>query len=118
MAKKSADAKLYTKSELLEKIEDRDSEFFSQIYYDNSEILNKTKIVWDLNYGEGNDWYVTLYFPDESMYVLLEGTYSSYDSSSFGRIHLAMPFEFKETRYRPISIAEFRDMKIDDIQKL
>ena len=111
---------IYTREELIEKVKKNDYEFFKEIYedyYDDDSDIpeNDHKEVWYLNWGDGNDIFVALEFPNENLTVLLEGTYSSHDSTYWEKVTIGVPFEFKETRYRSATIADFRDMKIEEL---
>jgi hypothetical protein len=113
--------KKLSKIELIEKINQKDTEWFSDLYVEygwtrnQPDDINKFKKVWELNWGDGNDHYIALDFYEENLVILLEGTYSSYDSSNFDSVSIAVPFEFKETRYRKAELADIREMKIDEI---
>ena len=111
---------IYTRQQLIEKIKQKDVEFFQNGYFrydlDKSvDFENKFEVVWDLNWGDGNEWLVALKFINEDLTILLEGYYSSHDSSEFSKVSLSVPFEFKETRYRSATPDEIRDMRIDEI---
>ena len=107
---------ILTREELIEKIKQNDTDFFKQFYYEDvEEVENKWENVWELNWGDGNDLFVALNFPNENLTVLLEGTYSSHDSPYWDRVSIGVEFEFKENRYRSATKADLRDMKIDEL---
>jgi hypothetical protein len=113
---------IYTKEQIVEKINKNEIEFFENVYHDwgwedtdYEPCENKTKHVWELNWGDGNEIYVAIEFVEEKITFLLEGTYSSHDSTYWDKVSFGIPFEFKETRYRAATIADIRDMKIEDV---
>jgi len=108
----------FTRQELIEKIKKNDTEFFEQFYndyFEEEEVENKYETIWELNWGDGNDLYVAIEFPEEKLTVLMEGTYSSHDSNYWHNVSFGVPYEFKETRYKSATIADIRDMKIDEV---
>jgi hypothetical protein len=113
---------IYTKEKLVEMIKKNDVDFFKNVYEDYGwedtdyePCENKTKELWYLNWGDGNDIYVAIEFVNEKVTFLLEGTYSSHDSTHWDKVSFGIPFEFKETRYRAATIADIRDMKIEEV---
>ena len=56
--------------------------------------------VFEQNWGDGNEWYKTFHFPNWGFYVSIEGTYSSYEESSWNSIYYSEPYEHTETRYK------------------
>lgn len=56
--------------------------------------------VYDENHGDGREWEIVFEFPQIQSYVKLEGTYSSYDSTSWDRIYYSEPYTYSEIRYR------------------
>ena len=93
-----------TEKEILEKIEKKDTEYFANIYDNQRQNIS---VVYDQNYGDGNDYIVCLHFELLNIYVLLIGTYSSWDSTEWVSASIAEPFEHIETRYKPISIKKY-----------
>jgi hypothetical protein len=75
----------------------------------------KLKKLWEINWGDGNDWNVAFKIVDFDINILLEGWYSSHGDSEFNKVSIGIPFEFKETRYRAAALSDLRDMKIDEI---
>ncbi len=90
--------------EILEAINSKDIDYFKDIYYNGDPNVS---VVYDQNYGDGNDYIVCLYFKLLKIYVLLLGTYSSWDDSHWSSVSLAEPFEHIETRYKPISVKKY-----------
>jgi hypothetical protein len=108
----------YTKQQLIERINKNDTNFFEkfyQEYWEDEEPENKYEQVWNLNWGDGNDLFVAINFPDEGITVYMKGFYSSYDDSRFQKVELGVPYQHTETRYRPATLDEIRDMKINDL---
>jgi hypothetical protein len=107
----------FTRQELIEKIKKNNVSFFRDLYYEgsNDEMENKHEVVYDQHYGDGNEWNIAFSFPEENLFVLMEGYYSSHDSSEFDKVSFAAPFEFKETRYKAMTQEEIRDMNIETV---
>ncbi len=113
----------YTRQELVKKIKDNDSKFFQNLFLEwgwrspskQPDTINKFEKLWELNFGDGNDWKVALKFIDENITIYMSGFYSSEGDSEFDLVAFGVPFEFKETRYRDATLAEIRDMKIEEI---
>jgi len=122
----------YTRQQLIDKINKNDTDFFKNFYHEyweDEKPENHFEQVWKLNWGDGNDLFVAIKFPDEGITVYMKGIYSSYDDSYFSKVSLAVPYKhrkiisvsfqkenrFTETRYRPATLDEIRDMRIDDI---
>jgi hypothetical protein len=105
-----------TRENLIEKIKKNDTNFFYELYNDS---YNNTdyNIVYDQHYGDGNDYFITLHFPKVNLYVLLDGTYSSWDSPYWDSVSQAQPYEFTETRYKPVTLQYLRDQKIEEVLK-
>jgi hypothetical protein len=104
-----------TRQELIEKIKNNDYQFFENAYWDSLEVDNDYKIVWELNWGDGNEIFIAIEFPEEKIIALLEGTYSSHDTTYWNEVTFGSPYEFKETRYKSVTLADIRDMKIDEV---
>ena len=114
----------YTKNQLIEKIEKKETHFFQDIYHQiegfviyDSEIENKIEKVWELNFGDGNDLFVAIKFPEEDLCVYMKGQYSSYDYPRIYEASIGVPYEHTETRYRKANLDEIRDMKINELIK-
>lgn len=54
------------------------------------------------SYGDGNELQKVFHFAEADVYVLLVGTYSSWDSSDYDTVTIAEPYTFTETRYKPV----------------
>jgi hypothetical protein len=61
------------------------------------------KSVTNWNLGDGHDMGLVAQHVETGMYILLEGTYSSWDGSEYDRVSVAEPYTFTETRYRAVS---------------
>lgn len=107
--------KKLTREEIIKEVNSKNISLFKKFYYEDPEFSNKYEIVWELNWGDGNEMFVAINFPEENINVLLQGYYSSWDESNFNKVSLSVPYEFKETRYREASIQDIRDMKIDEV---
>jgi hypothetical protein len=107
--------KKLTREEIIKEVNSKNISLFKNFYYEDPEFDNKYKIVWELNWGDGNELFVAINFPEENINVLLQGYYSSWDESSFNKVSLSVPYEFTETRYREATIQDIRDMKIDEV---
>ena len=113
----------YTKQELVKKIKDNETETFQDLFMEygwqstsrQPDTINKFEKLWELNWGDGNDWHVALKFIDENITVYMSGFYSSQGDSEFDTVAFGIPYDFKETRYRAATLAEIRDMKIEEI---
>lgn len=108
-----------TREQILEKIKNNDVQFFQTMYYEGLRRKEyeglKLKELWEINWGDGNDWNVAFKIVDFNIDVLLEGWYSSHGDSEFNTVSIGVPYEFKETRYRAATVADIREMKIDEI---
>ena len=114
--------KKLTREELLEKVKQGDAPYFQDLYFEyewegsqKNVDINKFKKVWEINWGDGNEWIVALNFYEENVTVVMEGYYSSHGDSEFSKVGIGVPYEFKETRYRIATKADLRDLKIDEI---
>jgi hypothetical protein len=103
-----------TKEQLIEKTVDNDTDFFWDIYCDTPKDL-KMEVVYEQSYGDGNEYVIAMSFPELDIIVLLEGTYSSWDSPYWSKAVLAMPYEFKEIRYKEASTAYLREKSLNEI---
>lgn len=109
--------KKLTREDIINEINSKNINLFKNFYHEDSEFDNEYNIVWELNWGDGNELYVAINFPNENINVLLQGHYSSWDESTFNKVSLSVPYEFIETRYREATIQDIRDMKIDEVIK-
>lgn len=126
----------YTRQELIKKTEENQNnrrrgsiDFFDTIYKvtegyydieDGDEIdfdfeNQKVEIVYDQNFGDGNEWHVALFFPKENISIFMEGYYSSHGESELTRASIGIKYEFKEMRYKAASKDELRDISIETI---
>ncbi|HNC56666.1 MAG TPA: hypothetical protein PLP33_14545 [Leptospiraceae bacterium] len=105
---------IFTKEFILEKIKDKDIKFFRDlmigarldiegIIYKYSDYDSEFKEVYYQTYGDGNEFYTAFHFPEIDVYILITGTYSSWDSNSYDKVELAEPYEYTEIRYRPVN---------------
>lgn len=113
---------LFTRELIENKLKKNDADFFAEIYnedviwnYEGEEfeytsyksaerekLREEVKKVYYESHGDGNEMEFALHFPLLDIYVLVKGTYSSWDSNDYSSVKLAEPYEFKETRYRAI----------------
>lgn len=105
---------VFTKEFILEKVKNNDVKFFNSViieadtfYKDGQEYtyeqwFSEVEEVYYKSYGDGNELYYAYHFPQIDIYVLITGTYSSWDRNQYDKVELAEPYEFKETRYRAI----------------
>jgi hypothetical protein len=114
----------FTRELILQKVKESDVDFFSAVYDNNLKendgfhwdvYKNEFEVVYDQNWGDGNDWDVSLHFHQLDLFVLLKGTYSSYGDTYWNKVILAMPYEFKETRYKACTLDYLRDKKLEEI---
>lgn len=99
---------MITEEEVLDAIKSKDIRYFEEIYNESDPNVD---VVYNQNYGDGNDYIVCLHFKLLNIYVLLLGTYSSWDSTHWESVSIAEPFEYIETRYKPISIKKYLQQK-------
>lgn len=107
-----------TKEEIVKRVNSNDANwFYNEVYekYSWGKNDGKVDIVYEDNWGDGNDYFITLYFKDFNFNVLLEGTYSSWDSPYWNNVSFAKPYTFTEERYRPMTLEEIRDDKINEV---
>jgi hypothetical protein len=105
----------YTRETIIDKIKSKDTDFFYEIYsnlYRNDE---EVETVYDQHWGDGNEYYISLHFKKLDMYVLLDGTYSSWDSPYWDSVSHAEPYQFTETRYKPATLEYIRDKKLEKV---
>lgn len=105
----------FTKNEIIEKINARDHDYFYEIYNESYSAKGEVETVYQVNHGDGNEYTICLYFKNHKFYVQLEGTYSSWDSPYWESVSFAMPYEFKETRYKAATLDYIRDQKINEV---
>lgn len=114
---------IFTREQIIEKVKENDTNFFYEIY--NGEVEGKyhsglhkqVPTVYDQHYGDGNEWTITLHFIECNMYVLLEGSYSSWDSPDWDSVSHAEPYEYTETRFKEATLEYIRDKKLNEILK-
>jgi hypothetical protein len=105
---------MITKQLLIEKTIDNDTDFFWDIYCEGTKDT-KCEIVYDQSYGDGNEYTIALNFSEFDIIIQLEGTYSSWDSPYWNKVVLAMPYEFKETRYKEVTTSYLREKSLNEI---
>lgn len=117
---------LFTKDLILRKVEENEVKFFEKLtggyytwYHDEDELQplkhdspeyeeirkqldEELKFPYEHNWGDGNELQVVVYFPLLELNVLISGTYSSWDSSTYDSVYLAEPYQHTETRYRKV----------------
>ena len=106
-----------TRETLIEKIKKNDTDFFYELYNDSYNKNTDYDIVYEQHYGDGNDYFIAFHFLKVNLYVLLDGTYSSWDSPSWDSVSHAQPYEFTEKRYKPVTLQYLRDQKIEEVLK-
>ncbi len=104
---------LFTKELIEEKVENNDYRYFvilnsgERLYvgdkiYRYKDYESEVKHVYEQSHGDGNELEIVLHFPLLGVYVMILGTYSSWDSNTYDSVQFVEPYEFKETRYRAI----------------
>jgi hypothetical protein len=106
-----------TKEIIIEKINQNDTDWFYQVYdkYSYGKTDGKVNVVYDQHWGDGNDYQIALFFNDLNWTVLLDGTYSSWDSPHWSGVSFAKEYTFTETRYRATTLDELRDDRINEV---
>lgn len=106
-----------TREEVIERVNAKDYDWIYRFYgkYSRGKNDGQVKIVYEKNYGDGNDYIITFEFKNHNFFVQLEGTYSSWNSPYWSDVSFAVPYEYTETRYKPMSLDEIRDKKIEDV---
>lgn len=99
---------MLTKDELLEKL---NKVIANSDGWGITDLDAKYEKVYDKNYGDGNEMTTCYYFPLVNKYVQAEGTYSSWDSSTWDSVYFAKPFTHTETRAKPFTHTETRYTK-------
>jgi len=104
-----------TRNEIINKIKEKDYDWFYELYNESYNKKDEISIVYDVNYGDGNEYTICMSFLKYNFFVQLEGTYSSWDSPYWDSVSFAMPYEFKETRYKAATLDYIRDQKINEV---
>jgi hypothetical protein len=104
-----------TRNEIINKIKEKDYDWFYELYNESYNNKGNIEVVYEANYGDGNEYTICLSFLKHNFFVQLEGTYSSWDSPYWDSVSFAMPYEFKETRYKAASLEYIRDQKINEV---
>jgi hypothetical protein len=104
-----------TREKVISKVNERDCEWFFDLYNESCGLKNDISIVYEANYGDGNEYLICISFLKYNFFVQLEGTYSSWDSPYWDSVSFAMPYEFKETRYKAATLEYIRDQKINEV---
>jgi len=107
----------YGRNNILEKVKNKDKDFFYDIYNDEAwnSAQSEVSVAYEQSYGDGNEYFICMEFKLLNLFVLLEGTYSSWDAPHWHEVSLAMPYEFKETRYKAATLDYIREQKLNDI---
>jgi hypothetical protein len=107
----------YNKTEILEKIKKNDTGYFYEVYAEDALRSNNGEVVvaYDQSYGDGNEYTICIEFTQLNLFVLLEGTYSSWDEPYWESVNIAMPFTFTETRYKTATIDYIRNQNLNEI---
>jgi hypothetical protein len=106
-----------TREEIISRINSNDKNWFYSLYNGDCprEYRDEFKVVYDQNYGDGNEWIISFSFINLNLFVVLEGTYSSWDSPYWDSVSFALPYEFKETRYKAVKFEDIRDIQISKV---
>ena len=104
-----------TRDEIISKVNAQDYDWFYEHYNESYSKKGEIEIVYEANYGDGNEYTICLNFLKHKFFVQLEGTYSSWDSPYWDSVSFAMPYEFKETRYKAATLDYIRDQKINEV---
>lgn len=107
--------KKLSKEEIIKRISNNDCDWFYEIYNNHWNNKDIVEVVYDQNWGDGNDYHLVINFKEFDWLVLLDGTYSSWDSHYWDSVSFAKPYIFTETRYKKTYIDEIRDKKIETI---
>ena len=105
------------RKEIEDRVKANDTAWFEKIYYSDTDIdRSEYTVVYDQNWGDGNDYHVAIQFKNyDRLYVLLDGTYSSWDSPHWDSVKFAKPYEYKETRFTEVTLDYMRDLKIESV---
>lgn len=104
-----------TREEVIRKVKEGDTDWFYELYNNSYSLRDEIEPVYEMSYGDGNDYIICLRFIKHNFFVQLEGTYSSWDSPYWDSVSFAMPYEFKETRYKAATLDYIRDQKLNDL---
>lgn len=106
-----------TKEEVIKRVNNNDYDWFYNLYdkYSWGDNDGEVEVVYDQNWGDGNDYFLAFKFVNHNFFVQLEGTYSSWDSPYWSDVSFAKPFDYTETRYKAMSLSDIREQKIDDV---
>lgn len=104
-----------TREEIISKVNANDYDWFYELYNETYSKKDEIEIAYEANYGDGNEYTICLFFKNHNFFVQLEGTYSSWDSPYWDSVSFAMPYEFKETRYRAATLDYIRDQKLNEV---
>lgn len=105
------------REDVIKRVNDNDYDWFYELYNDYcwNSADDQVSVIYDMNYGDGNEYVIALEFKNYKFIVQLEGTYSSWDSPYWDSVSFAKAYEFKETRYKSLTKEELRDSMIDSI---
>lgn len=104
-----------TRDEIISKVNAQDHDWFYELYNESYNKKDEISVVYEANYGDGNEYTICMSFLKYNFFVQLEGTYSSWDSPYWDCVSFAMPYEFKETRYKAATLDYIRDQKINEV---
>lgn len=106
-----------TKEMIIDHVNKNDRDFFYDLYNGEcpNEYRSEFKVVYDQHWGDGNDYKIAIFFINHNLNILLDGSYSSWDSPHWSKVSFAKPYEYKETRYKAIQFEDIRDEKIETI---
>ena len=104
-----------TRDEIISKVNAQDYDWFYELYNESYNKKDEISVVYEANYGDGNEYTICMSFLKYNFFVQLEGTYSSWDSPYWDSVSFAMPYEFKETRYKAATLDYIRDQKINEV---
>ena len=106
-----------TREEIISKVNGKDKNWFIT-YIKELFLVSGNKeysVVYDMNYGDGNDWLITIHFLNHNLYVNLNGYYSSWDSPHWSSVSFAISYQHTETRYKSATLEDIRDIKIESV---
>lgn len=104
-----------TREEIIEKVKENDFDWFYDLYNESYSNKDEIEVVYEANYGDGNEYTICMEFTKHNFFVQLEGTYSSWDNPYWDSVDFAMPYEFKETRYSAATLDYIRDQRINEV---
>jgi enoyl reductase-like protein len=107
----------YTRTNIIKEVNNDNKNYFYQINnkLHEDDIQKEVELAYHACYGDGNEYIICLNFKLLNLYVQLRGTYSSWDDPYWESVSFAKPYEFVETRFNDVSIADIRDSKIDEV---